>query len=230
MKGRCRRIVTCCQLSTVNGQLARIRKQRLVADDQRRVVVRQHRFEIGTVWLEPRLNMERARAQDARERHRRPGARIERDRPDLRHRPGGVEHDGRHRPARRDGDVGNDCIAPAEVLNRRNEADVDLAVVQQLGAFRRHVEAKGKPGCAIQTEHVRAGIQVPDGPEADTRHRSSNSKRPLRSTGWRPAARMFRRISSSGARRGPSERSSAADTPSTSSAPTVSATCASFGP
>ena len=32
---------------------------------------------------------------------------------------------------------------------------------------------------------------------------------------------MFRRISSSGARRGPSERSSAGDTPSTSSAPTV---------
>ena len=230
MEGRCRGPVECGQLPTVNCQLARVRKQRLVADDQRGVVVRQHRFEIGAVRLEHRLDMELPRAQDPRERHGRPGARVERDRSDLRHRPGGVKRDGRHRPARRDGDIGNDGIAPAEILDRRNEADVDLAVVQQCGALRRHVEAEAEPGCAIQTEHVRTGIQVPDRPESDTRHRPSSSKRPLRSTGSRPAARMFRRISSSGARRGPSDRSSAGATPSTSSAPTVSATCASFGP
>ena len=54
--------------------------------------------------------------------------------------------------------------------------------------------------------------------------------RPSRSTGSNPAASMLRRISSSGARRRPSGASSDADTPSMSSAPNVSATCASFGP
>ena len=56
--------------------------------------------------------------------------------------------------------------------------------------------------------------------------RSGRCARPAPS----PAARMFRRISSSGARRRPSVVSSSGETPSTSSAPTVSATCASLGP
>ena len=52
MKGRGRGIAKRGQPSTVTCPLAHVRKQRLVADDQRGIVVRQHRLEIWTVRLE----------------------------------------------------------------------------------------------------------------------------------------------------------------------------------
>ena len=58
---------------------------------------------------------------------------------------------------------------------------------------------------------------------------AQNRERPSLSSGSSPAALILPRISSTGLRRRPRSPSSA-DTPSTSSAPTVSATCASFGP
>src|SRR5206468_7189008 len=118
----------------------------------------------------------------------------------------------------------------AQIFNRGDQSKVDLAVVEQPRAFRRHVAAEAEPRRAIETNYQRAGVQVPDGSQTNRHHEETRSKRPFRSTGSCPAATMLRRISSSGARRRPSLMSSSADTPSTSSAPTVSATCASLGP
>ena len=103
--------------------------------------------------------------------------------------------------------------------------------VQELGTPGREVEAQVEARMTLETEDQRTRVQVAR-PRQGGRAviGPGESKRPLRSTGSMPAALMLRRISSSGARRRPSLVSSSADTASTSSAPTVSATCASFGP
>src|SRR5262245_38442915 len=116
------------------------------------------------------------------------------------------------------------------VFDRGNQAEIDGAFVQQLRAFRRHVKAEIELWRALETIDERTRVQVPHRTEAHARHHRSRSKRPSRSIGSRPAARMLRRISSSGARRRPSTLPSSGDTASTSLAPTVSATCASLGP
>src|SRR5262249_9356290 len=114
--------------------------------------------------------------------------------------------------------------------DRGNQADVDVTTVKQLRALRRQIVAKRKSRRPVEAVHEWAGVEVAHRAQTDGRHWGMRSNRPFLSIGSRLAARMFRRISSSGAPRGPALRSSSADTPSTSSAPTVSATWASFGP
>src|SRR5204862_4030559 len=126
------------------------------------------------------------------------------------------------------------------IFDRRNQSDVDRALVQQLGASGWDIEPHVEGGVALEAIHQGTGVEIADRSETNrprTGHAAglscgdeTCSNRPMRATGVRPAARMLRVISSSGARRRPSPVSSAADTESTSSAPTVSATCASFGP
>src|SRR2546425_2495811 len=104
--------------------------------------------------------------------------------------------------------------------------------MQQARALGRDVVANIESRGPIEAVNQRARVQVADGtqphtirasgggaPRAvrrSTGHRTTTSNRPLRSTGSWFAARMLRRISSSGARRRPSVMSSSADTPSTS--------------
>ena len=127
---------------------------------------------------------------------------------------------------------GDDRVAvTAQVLDRRDQPEVDVAVMQERRARARQVVADVEAiGPAIQSVDQWARVEIRDGPNPNRRHQLRSPKRPSRSAGSPEAATMFRRISSSGARRRPRSCHPRADTPSTSSAPKVSATCASFGP
>ena len=60
---------------------------------------------------------------------------------DLLDRHAAEQRHRRDRPVRPDRDAGHDVIVAAQVLDRRDQAEVDAALVQQRGALRRHVEA-----------------------------------------------------------------------------------------
>src|SRR5581483_7550472 len=102
----------------------------------------------------------------------------------------------------------------AQVFNRGDETQIDFMPMEELGAARGNVVSDVEPRMAFEAVDERTRVQVADRAEAQRTHRASGSNRPFRSTGSRPAARMLRRISSSGARRGPWVASSSADTPS----------------
>ena len=118
-----------------------------------------------------------------------------------------------------------------QVLDRRNQAEVDLAAVQQAGARAGQVVAHREAvATRFEPDDERTSVEIGDRADANDRHQPRRVKSAPRSTGSPDAARMLRRISSSGERRRPSVTSSLGDTPSTSSAPKVNATCASLGP
>jgi 5'-3' exonuclease len=93
---------------------------------------------------------------------------IEREPADLPQGMLGEDRDRRHRPARRDGKVRHDPVrAAAQVFDRRNEADVDGALMEQTRAFRGHVVAQIEPRRNVETVDQRPGIQIPDGAQAN---------------------------------------------------------------
>ena len=108
---------------------------------------------------------------------------------------------------------------------------------KQRGALRRHVEAKREEiGPHLEPEHERTRIQIVDGAEAN---RSVHVTAGARSRFETAVAldRLQRRrpdvprdLLERAAPRARGSPGSTAATPSTSSAPIVSATCASFGP
>src|SRR5262249_38602635 len=134
------------------------------------------------------------------------------------------------------GDLGDESVlAATKVINRRDLPYVDRPLVQERRADRWHVEPERKTvGAPLQAEHQRSRVQIIDGADPDHVHRASPSRiasnRPFRSSGSSAAARTLRRTSSSALRRGPRSAASNGATESMSSAPKVSATCASLGP
>ncbi|HUP29971.1 MAG TPA: zinc-binding dehydrogenase [Usitatibacter sp.] len=120
-------------------------------------------------------------------------------------------------------------LATVGYLDHTLKAEIDLAALQQVRAYRRHVVTHVPPlRVAVERPGQRPRVEIANG--ADPYAHGMAVKRPSRSTAENPAASMLRRTSSSGARRWPSGASSEAVTLSRSSAPNVSATCASFGP
>jgi hypothetical protein len=79
---------------------------------------------------------------------------------------------------------GNDPVgAAAKVLDRRNQAEVGGALVQQARALQTGVVADVESWQALELVYERTGVQIADGAQPDARHRARISKRPLRSTG-----------------------------------------------
>src|SRR6188508_1312599 len=123
-------------------------------------------------------------------------------------------------------------VVAVEVFDRGNEPEIDGPGVETGGTRRRQVELDGEE-IAVPLEPVdqRPRVQERDRTDPDGyAHRDRGAHVPSRSTGVSPADTMLRRTSSAVARRGPSPGSSIGETPSRSSAPTVSATWASLGP
>jgi predicted nucleic acid-binding Zn-ribbon protein len=83
----------------------------------------------------------------------------------------------------------------------RDECVDDLTALQERGALGRNIEPKAELGRSVETEDERPRVQVADRADAERSLQTSSSKRPLRSTGSIRAARIFRRTSSTGARR-----------------------------
>ena len=76
--------------------------------------------------------------------------------------------------------------------------------MEMVGATGGHVELQIEEiGPAFQALDERPRVQVLDRGDTNWTHDWSASKRPFRGTGTRPAAAMFRRISSRGDRRQP---------------------------
>src|SRR5207302_5754666 len=141
--------------------------------------------------------------EDTNQRDRRARAGIERDVPDLVHRPPGEERDRGNRTARSDADSGDKTIlVRAQVLDRRHEAEIDFAIVEKARANSRqvvaHLPSFRRP---VERPRQRAGIEVAHCTK--TNGQAMSAKRPSRSAGSNPAAWMLRRTSSSGARRRP---------------------------
>ena len=170
-----------------------------------------------------------AGAQDARQRHRRARAGVERERPTC--SIGTVEKMATDATGAvgRDRHVRHHRVVAAQVLDGRDQAEVDAALVQQRGARRPARRSARRTARAGPRGRGRAGLVF----RYDTAPRRAGFMRagaPSRSTGVKPAAVMLRRTSSRLARRRPSAGSSTSDTRSRSLAPKVSATCASLGP
>src|SRR5439155_18728318 len=203
-------------------------QQSAVADDEGCVSPRQHVVEVGRKALESRLNVPDTCTQHSDECNRRPRARVEGDRSQVRDRATGKQGDRRHGTARADGELGDDAVITAQVLDRRDQTHVDRAGVQMISAAGRYVEPQREPGRAVEAVDEWSRVEIADGAERYQTwrrcHRMIESNRPSRSAGSCPATLIFRHTSSTGARRLPSVSSSTGDTASTSSAPTVRAT------
>src|SRR5687767_917770 len=171
-------------------------------------------------------------AQHLHERHRGARAGVEDNAPYGLDRLPREQGDGGNWTARSDAHLRHQSVVGRlQIFDGRNETQIDFVRMQQRRTDGGHVvphlpQLRRTVECPCQ----RAGVQVPDRSNADPSVHEITWKRPSRSTGENPAASIPRRTSSSGARRRPSGASSDAVTPSTSSAPKVSATCASFGP
>jgi hypothetical protein len=50
-----------------------------------------------------------------------------------------------------------------QVLNRRNQPEIDAPFVKEIGTARWNVVAKVEPGRFREAVHVRSRVQVPDG-------------------------------------------------------------------
>ncbi len=139
----------------------------------------------GPLEYEHRPDLEFARAEDAHERDRGARADIQRNRPHVANSLRGEERHGRDRPARRDRDARHDPVGmrrfgrSAQVLDRGNQAEVDRAVVKQVGALRRHIEPHLETRRAIEAIDVRTGVEVPDRADANRRHEVAAIEAPV---------------------------------------------------
>ena len=184
----------------------------------------------GAAGDEGRADAEVPRAEQPDEAGRRARADVERNRPDALDR---LAREQRHRidgGERRDRHVGHDrvVVGVARVLDDRHQPEIDLAGLDEIGAARRHVEAQRDVRPRGEALDQRPRVEIADRAEADDRRSCRHapttprsrrsrgaprrpptvSKRAVRATGVSDAARMLRRTSSTGARRGPSGASS----------------------
>ena len=163
-------------------------------------------------------------AQQAQQHRRAAGRAVEGDRLALRQRDVTDQQHGAHRAEARDRDPGDDAqlARSGRVAGARDQAQVDLAALQQLGAARRQLERQLEAIVAqavLEAVGDRPGVQERDGGELLLRGIHDTTSRPRRtsrrnglsdasaapsattlysvsrSTGVRPALRMMRMIS-----------------------------------
>ncbi len=213
-----------------------------VADEQRGVAARAaSRSRSGAIGTNSGSMPNALAAEHAQQRVRRPRAGVERDRCGC--RSIGLVREQRHR---RDRPVGDDRRCPARCGTARpRRYSIDGIIPRSIepscssaAHFDGDVEAQREQlGPQLEPVDERPRVQVVDGAETDQSSDSASAvrRRSRRSGRCARPARAPPRGCCRGSLRArcgacPSVPGSTAATPSTSSAPIVSATCASFGP
>ena len=159
-------------------------------------------------------------------------ARVERDGSNVLCRNLAENRDRRDRTVRRDRHARHDAVVVPGIFDRRDQPEIDLVGVEQLRALRGHVEPQTEPSrlAAVEPVHQRTRVEIADGSETDGMLVApSESAVPFdRLEAGRPnaPADFFDRRTAASLRL----VVVCGDTESMSSAPNVSATCASFGP
>jgi hypothetical protein len=143
--------------------------ERGVADDERRLVRAQHRHEIRPVAVEVRRHVVAFGKQDAQHRHRRARAPVYSDILQLFERHAAVELHGTHGPVGSDTDSRHEGLADAaQVLDDRDQPDIDFTQAQLLGQASGSVERENVVRCRRQqTVHQRSSIEKRHGADSN---------------------------------------------------------------